>query len=138
VRLHRNTKVDLLRRVPLFAGLSKRELERLGAIADELDLGAGRTLIKEGTRGREFFVLVEGDAKVAKNGRRVATLSDGDFFGEIALVTDVPRTSTVTAETPVRLLVLTKRDFQRLLREQPAIQRKVLEALALRLAPETV
>jgi CRP/FNR family transcriptional regulator, cyclic AMP receptor protein len=138
VRLHRNAKVDLLRRVPLFAGLSRRELERLGAIADELDLGAGRTLIKEGTRGREFFVLVEGDAKVAKNGRRVATLSDGDFFGEIALVTDVPRTSTVTAETPVRLLVLTKRDFQRLLREQPAIQRKVLEALALRLAPETV
>jgi CRP/FNR family transcriptional regulator, cyclic AMP receptor protein len=138
VRLHRNAKVDLLRRVPLFAGLSRRELERLGAIADELDLGAGRTLIKEGTRGREFFVLVEGDAKVAKNGRRVATLSDGDFFGEIALVTDVPRTSTVTAETPVRLLVLTKRDFQRLLREQPAIQRKVLEALALRLAPKTV
>jgi CRP-like cAMP-binding protein len=138
VRLHKNAKLDVLRRVPLFAGLSKRELERLGAIADELDLEAGRTLIKQGTRGREFFALVEGEAKVAKNGRRIATMKNGDFFGEIALVSDVPRTSTVTAETPVRLLVLTKRDFQRLLREQPAIQRKVLEALALRLAPETV
>jgi CRP-like cAMP-binding protein len=138
VRLHKNAKVDLLRRVPLFAGLSRRDLERLGSIADELDLPAGRTLIKEGTRGREFFTLVEGEARVAKNGRKVATMRDGDFFGEIALVTDVPRTTTVTAETPVRLLVMTKRDFQRLLREQPSIQRKVLEALAVRLAPETL
>ena len=138
MRLHKNAKLDLLRGVPLFSALSKRDLERLGAIADELDLGAGRTLIKEGTRGLEFFALVEGEATVAKNGRRIATLRGGDFFGEIALVSDVPRTSTVTAETPVRLLVLTKRDFQRLLREQPSIQRKVLEALAVRLAPETL
>jgi CRP-like cAMP-binding protein len=138
VRLHRNAKVDLLRSVPLFAGLSKRDLERLGAIADEIDLPEGRTLIKEGGRGSEFFALVEGSVKVAKNGRRVATLRDGDFFGEIALVTDTPRTSTVTTETPVRLLVLTKRDFQRLLREQPQIQNRVLQALAIRLAPETL
>jgi CRP-like cAMP-binding protein len=138
VRLHKNAKVDLLRRVPLFAALGKRDLERLGGIADELDLGATRTLIKEGTRGREFFVLVEGEAKVTKNDRRVATMRAGDFFGEIALITDVPRTTTVTADTPVRLLVLTKRDFQRLLREQPQIQRRVLEALAKRLAPETI
>ena len=66
------------------------------------------------------------------------TLHGGDFFGEIALVTDVPRTSTVTSSTPVRLLVLTKRDFQRLMRERPSIQAKVLEALARRLAPETL
>jgi CRP/FNR family transcriptional regulator, cyclic AMP receptor protein len=138
VRLHKNAKLDLLRQVPLFAGLSKRDLNQVGGIADELDLPAGRTLIQEGTRGREFFTLVEGEAKVAKGGRKVATMRDGDFFGEIALVTDVPRTSTVTTETQVRLLVLTKRDFQRLLREQPQIQRKVLEALALRLAPETL
>jgi CRP-like cAMP-binding protein len=138
VRLHKNAKVDLLRRVPLFAALGKRDLERLGGIADELDLGATRTLIKEGTRGREFFVLVEGEAKVTKNDRRLATMRAGDFFGEIALITDVPRTTTVTADTPVRLLVMTKRDFQRLLREQPQIQRKVLEALAKRLAPETI
>ena len=138
MRLHKNAKVDLLRRVPLFAALGKRDLERLGSIADELDFGATRTLIKEGTRGREFFVLVEGEAKVTKNDRRLATMRAGDFFGEIALVTDVPRTTTVTADTPVRLLVMTKRDFQRLLREQPQIQRKVLEALAKRLAPETI
>jgi CRP/FNR family cyclic AMP-dependent transcriptional regulator len=138
VRLHKNAKLDLLRQVPLFAGLSKRDLNQVGGIADELDLPAGRTLIQEGTRGREFFTLVEGEAKVAKGGRKVATMRGGDFFGEIALVTDVPRTSTVTTETQVRLLVLTKRDFQRLLREQPQIQRKVLEALALRLAPETL
>ena len=138
MRLHKNAKVDLLRRVPLFANLGKRDLERLGGVADELDLGATRTLIKEGTRGREFFVLVDGEAKVTRNDRRVATMRAGDFFGEIALITDVPRTTTVTAETPVRLLVLTKRDFQRVLREQPQIQRKVLEALAKRLAPETI
>jgi len=138
VRLHKNAKLDLLRRVPLFAGLSKRDLEQIGGIADELDLQAGRMLIKEGTRGREFFTLVEGDVRVLKNGRRVASMGPGDFFGEIALVTDVPRTSTVTADSDVRVLVLTKRDFQRLLDEQPQIQRKVLEALALRLAPETV
>jgi CRP-like cAMP-binding protein len=138
VRLHKNAKLDLLRRVPLFDGLNKRELGQLGGIADELDLPAGRTLIKEGSRGREFFALVEGAVKVAQQGRRIATMHDGDFFGEIALVTEVPRTTTVTAETPVRLLVLTKRDFQRLLREQPQIQRKVLEKLALRLAPETL
>jgi CRP-like cAMP-binding protein len=138
VRLHRNAKAELLRRVPLFAGLSKRELEQLSAIADELDLGEGRTLIRQGDRGREFFVLVDGDAAVTQDGRTVRTLRGGDFFGEIALVTDVPRTSTVTAATAVRLLVLTKRDFQRLLREQPGIQRKVLEALAQRLAPETL
>ena len=138
MRLHRNAKADLLRRVPLFAGLSRRELEQLGGIADELDLREGRTLIKQGDRGREFFTLLEGEATVAQGGKTLRTLRDGDFFGEIALVTDVPRTSTVTTTSAVRLLVLTKRDFQRLMREQPSIQRKVLEALAQRLAPETL
>ena len=138
MRLHRNAKAELLRRVPLFAGLSKREVAQLSGIADELDLGAGRTLIRQGDRGREFFALVEGEAKVVRDGRKVRDLHGGDFFGEIALVADVPRTSTVESTAPVRLLVMTKRDFQRLVREQPGIQRKVLEALAERLAPETL
>jgi CRP/FNR family transcriptional regulator, cyclic AMP receptor protein len=138
VRLHRNAKAELLRRVPLFAGLSRRHLDRLGSLADELDLGPGRTLIREGSRGREFFALVEGEAEVTRDGRTLRTLRGGDFFGEIALVTDVPRTTTVVTASPVRLLVLTKRDFQRLMREEPAIQRTVLETLAQRLAPETL
>jgi len=138
MRLRRDAKIELLRHVPLFAGLSKRELEQLGRIADELDLPAGQVLIKEGTRGLEFFVLAEGAVSVAQEGRRVRTLSTGDFFGEIALVTDVPRTSTVTTESAVRVLVLTKRDFQRVLRDHPSIQAKVLEALAARLAPESL
>ena len=138
MRLRRDAKIELLRHVPLFAGLSKRELEQLGRIADELDLPAGQVLIKEGTRGLEFFVLAEGAVSVAQKGRRVRTLSTGDFFGEIALVTDVPRSSTVTTESAVRVLVLTKRDFQRVLRDHPSIQAKVLEALAARLAPESL
>ena len=138
MRLRRDAKIELLRQVPLFAGLSKRELEQLGRIADELDLPAGQVLIEEGTRGLEFFVLADGEVSVAQSGRRVRTLSTGDFFGEIALVTDVPRTSTVTAEAPVRVLVMTKRDFQRVLRDHPSIQAKVLEALAARLAPESL
>ena len=135
--LSRDARADVLRPVPLFEGLSKRELEQLGGIADEVELPAGRTLIREGGRARELFVLLEGEAKVARNGRRVATIYSGDFVGEIALVTGVPRTTTVTTETPVRMLVLTQRDFQRLVREQPSIARKMLEALAARLPPHT-
>jgi CRP-like cAMP-binding protein len=135
VGLNRDAKTDVLRPVPLFAGLSKRELDQLGGIADEIELPAGRTVIREGGHARELFVLVEGQAKVVAKGRRVATMHGGDFFGEIALVTGVPRTTTVITETPARLLVLTQRDFQRVLRERPAIARKLLETLALRLGP---
>jgi len=136
--LHRNAKAELLRSVPLFEGCSKRELTEIGAIADELDLPAGRTLIKEGQRGREFFALAEGSVDVHQGGRKLRSLGSGDFFGEIALVSKVPRTTTITSTTPVRLLVITDRSFQTLMRSSPSIQRKVLEALARRLAPETI
>jgi CRP/FNR family transcriptional regulator, cyclic AMP receptor protein len=138
VRLHRNAKAELLRSVPLFEGCSKRELTEIGAIADELDLPAGRTLIKEGQRGREFFALAHGSVDVHQGGRKLRSLGSGDFFGEIALVSKVPRTTTITSTTPVRLLVITDRSFQTLMRSSPSIQRKVLEALARRLAPETI
>jgi CRP-like cAMP-binding protein len=121
-------------RVPLFCRLSKRELVRIAQLADEVDLPAGKRLTKEGSRGREFFVLLEGSADVERNGRRIATMRGGDFFGEIALVTDVPRTATVTTISPVRALVITDRAFRELLRDSPAIQGKVLEAIASRLA----
>jgi CRP/FNR family cyclic AMP-dependent transcriptional regulator len=138
VRLRKDAKSELLRTVPLFAQCSKRELGAVGGIADEIDLKEGTELTRQGKPGREFFVLVEGSADVLKNGRKVNSLKTGDFFGEIALVHHAPRTATVKATSPVRALVVTERNFRRLLEEQPEIQRKVLAALAERLAPSTL
>lgn len=133
--LRADAKTKLLKRVPLFANCSKRELGRIGSIADEIDLKAGKELTRQGKPGREFFVLVDGAADVRKNGRKVNALKSGDFFGEIALLSDSPRTATVTATSPVHALVVTERNFRRLLGESPEIQRKVLAALAERVAP---
>jgi CRP/FNR family cyclic AMP-dependent transcriptional regulator len=131
--LRKNAKVELIKRVPLFGGLSKRELDEVAGIADELAIDAGSELTHEGAAGHEFLVLVEGTADVRRKGRKVNTLGSGDFLGEIALITGVPRTATVTTTAPARMLVITARDFRSLLRRTPSIQLKVLEALASRL-----
>jgi CRP/FNR family cyclic AMP-dependent transcriptional regulator len=136
--LRKNAKIELIRHVPLFSNCSKRELGEVAAIADELDLPAGKVLTREGDRGREFFVLIEGSADVRKGAKKLNTLGAGDFFGEIALVSRSPRTATVTATSPVRVLVVTDQAFRSLLGHQPGIQLKVLEALAARLAPATL
>jgi CRP/FNR family cyclic AMP-dependent transcriptional regulator len=133
--LRRNQKVDLIRHVPLFAHVSKGELQQIAQIADEIDLREGKEMTTQGARGREFFVLLEGTADVKKDGSRINQLKGGDFFGEIALVSDTPRTATVTATSPVRALVITDRSFKRLMKDSPKIQAKVLSALAERLAP---
>ena len=128
----------MIKRAPLFASCSKRELEEIARIADEIDLREGKEMTRQGSRGREFFVLLEGEAEVTKDGATINRLGPGDFFGEIALVSDSPRTATVTATTPVRTLVVTATSFKRLLDDQPEIQRKVLVQLAERLAPESL
>ncbi len=131
--LRKNAKIELLRGVPLFERCSTRELAEVASLADELAVPAGRGLTTEGKAGREFFVLVEGAAEVRRKGRRVNTLGAGDFLGEIALVTDRPRTATVTTTEPSRLLVLTGRDFRGLIERMPGIAAKVLAALGARL-----
>jgi CRP/FNR family transcriptional regulator, cyclic AMP receptor protein len=136
--LRRNRKLELISSVPLFAGCSKKELSRIASLADEVDLPAGRQLTREGERGREFCILVSGSADVRKGKRKVASLGAGDFFGEIALVLDAPRSATVEAATDVRVLVVERRAFKQLLTEMPSIQTKVLEALAVRLADESL
>ena len=136
MRLGGNQKVDLISKVPLFERLSKRDLERIAGVADEIDLNEGKELTREGEPGREFFVLLEGTAAVTQGGEQVNELAPGDFFGEIALISDGPRTATVTATTPVRTLVVTRRSFQRLVDEMPEIQRNVLAAAAERLNPK--
>jgi len=129
-------KVELLKRVPLFERCSNRELVELAGLADELTLPAGRKLTKEGATGKEFVVIVEGLADVRRKGRKVNSLRSGDFLGEIALLTGMPRTATVTTTTPARLLVITAPAFRSLLRRIPSLQLKVLDALAARLPDE--
>jgi len=126
--------VDLLKRVPLFAGCSKKELETLATIADEIDLSEGSVLTREGRPGREFFVLVEGTVSVTQGGEEVGRLQDGDWFGEIALLTKANRTATVTAGSPVRVLVVTDRAFRQVLETTPSIAVKMLERVGERLA----
>jgi CRP-like cAMP-binding protein len=136
--LGRNAKVDLIRNVPLFGQLSRAEVNEVAKIADEIDVKAGRALTREGDRGNEFFVLLDGAAEVHRGGRKVRMLGPGDFFGEIALVSRSPRTATVTTTVPCDLLVITGTSFRALLDHSPRIQLRVLEALADRLAPTVV
>lgn len=132
--LRKNAKIEALKRVPLFARCSKKELGEIAQIADEIDLPEGKVLTKEGASGREFFVLLDGDAEVRRKRRKVGTLGPGDFLGEIALVTKTPRTATVKTTSPVRALVVSEQNFRRLLTRAPQVQIKVLEALAERVA----
>jgi CRP-like cAMP-binding protein len=134
--LRKNAKVELIKRVPLFSGLSRRELDEVAGIADELAIAEGTELTQEGAAGHEFLVLVEGSADVRRKGRKINTLGSGDFLGEIALVTGAPRTATVTTTRPARMLVITERDFKALLRRTPPLQLKILEAIASRLPNE--
>jgi CRP-like cAMP-binding protein len=136
VRLGKDAKVELIKGVPLFSRLSKKGLEDVAHIADEIDLPQGKVMAKEGDRGREFFVLLQGEADVTKDGRSINRLGEGDFFGEIALVTKMPRTAEVTASTDVRVLVINERDFSALLKRSPDVSQGVAEALAHRLVPE--
>jgi CRP/FNR family cyclic AMP-dependent transcriptional regulator len=133
-----DTKIEAIERVPLFSRCSKSELARIAKLADEIDVSQGKVLAREGARGREFFVILEGIADVRKDTRLLPPLGPGDFFGEIALVTDAPRTATVTALTPMRVLVVVDRGFRQLLRTSPDIHRKVLQAAADRLAATTL
>ena len=138
MRLGRDQKTELIRKVPLFSRCSRAELKEIAKLADEIDLRQGKEMTREGAPGREFFVLLDGTADVRKKGRKINTLGAGDFFGEISLVSRQPRTATVTATSPVRALVVTDYSFRHLLDESPQIKTKVMEAMAERLAPETL
>ena len=136
--MRKNRKVELLAAVPLFAGCSKRELGEIALVADEIFLPDGETLIREGERGREFLVIESGTVRVTRDGRTLTELGAGEWVGEISLVAGTPRTATVVATSPVRLLVISDRAFQALLRDVPSIATKVLQSLAARLPPDSV
>jgi hypothetical protein len=126
-------KLELLKRTPLLADLSKRDIEEVGRLADEVDVRAGRVLLKEGDPGREFFVIIDGQIEITKEGRHLRTMGAGEFLGDIALVVERPRTATATAVTDSRLLVVGHREFHSLMEQFPSIRVSVLESIALRL-----
>jgi CRP/FNR family cyclic AMP-dependent transcriptional regulator len=130
---NQNTKVEALKAAPLFQGLSKKELTELARQSEDLEVPAGHVLTKEGDTGQEFFVLVEGKVEVKAKGKSLGERGGGDFIGEIALLEDTKRTATVTAKTPLRLFVLTRQDFRRLVDQNPDVERKVLQTLARRI-----
>jgi CRP-like cAMP-binding protein len=133
--LRRDRRAELLAQVPLFGGCSKKQLSQIAAIADEIDLRQGKTLTRQGGPGREFFVLLDGNVEVERDGARINALGPGDFFGEMGLISQQPRNATITTTSPVRALVITETNFKRLLRENPAISVKVLETVAARSEP---
>jgi CRP/FNR family cyclic AMP-dependent transcriptional regulator len=129
----RDEKLDLLARVPLFARMGKRELERLSQLTDEVEIGLDRVLAEQGETGHEFFIVLDGRLTVFDEGKPIATLGPGDFFGEIALLDGRPRTATVRTEGITRLLVMAHREFHALMDEFPTVRTAVLEAVADRL-----
>jgi CRP/FNR family transcriptional regulator, cyclic AMP receptor protein len=129
----RDEKLDLLHSIPLFGRFDRKHLERLGMLTEEVDVPAGKVLIRQGELGDDLMVIVAGTVDVERDGVRVNTLRSGDFFGEIAVIDRGPRTATVTASTPTRLLVINHRDFNALMDEFPDVAAQVLVTLAHRL-----
>lgn len=138
MRLRKDAKVELIKTVPLFSRCTRRELAALAAEADELVVRDGATLTRQGERGREFIVIVDGSADVCRNGRTINRLTAGDFLGEIALISEAPRTATVTTTAESLLLVLTGRAFRRVVEQVPSVQASVLKALAERLQADAL
>jgi len=124
---------DLLKEVDLFSACTRKELRQLQSLMSMTKARSGQVLAKKGSLGREFFVIVDGEATATCSGERVAKLERGSFFGELALLDGGPRTATVTAVTDMRLLVLTRREFQELITSQPSIVIKMLVELGGRL-----
>ena len=121
-------------RVPLFRAASQQELAAIARVSNEVKAEAGRVLCYQGDVGHEFFLILDGEAAVRRNGEKVATLGPGTFFGELALLTRHPRNATVTAASDMTLLVLNRREFAGLIDSLPALAHKLLAGLAERLS----
>lgn len=129
----KDPKLDLLHSIGLFSRLDRRDLERLGQLVDEVEVPAGKVLMLQGDTGSEAFVVVSGRLAVVRSGQPLEDRGPGEIVGEIALLSEGPRTATVTAAERTRLLVLGHREFHALMDEQPAIRLAVLDELAVRL-----
>jgi CRP/FNR family cyclic AMP-dependent transcriptional regulator len=129
----RDSKLEHLAQVRLFSACTKKELALLGKATDEVSVSAGKEVVTEGTIGHEFFLILDGTASVIRNGKKIATLGPGQYFGEMALLDKGVRTATVKTDTPSTLLVLGQREFSGVLDEVPALAHKLLISMAARL-----
>jgi CRP-like cAMP-binding protein len=122
--------VDLLKKVPLFAGLDKKELDAIASSMRERRFKAGDTVTQEGAGGVGFFVVQEGQADVNVGGESKGSVGPGDYFGEIALINESPRTATLTASTDMVCYGMTPWDFRPLVESNSTIAWKLLTAMA--------
>ena len=125
---------EQLARVPLFGGLDKKHLAEISGLVTQIEVKEGKELTREGEHGNEFIIILEGGAEVTVGGTVVATRGPGDYFGEIALISNRPRTATVTALTPMKIEVIGRREFQTMLHDNPTIATELLGIAADRLA----
>ena len=123
-----------LKDVPFFSSLSKRDLTTVAQQMEEIDIPEGKELVREGDFGHEFFLIVDGTAEVVRGGARIAERGPGEFFGEMALLAEERRTATVTATSPMRVLVMTRQNFRALDGTAPEIHATVAEAIEARRA----
>ena len=122
-----------LAEVPLFSACTRKDLEKIARASDEVEVKAGRVLVEQGRPGHEFFLILEGDATVRRDNKKVASLGKGQYFGELSLLDRGPRTATVTADTDMRVLVLGQREFLGVLDDVPGLSYKILRIMAHRL-----
>jgi CRP/FNR family cyclic AMP-dependent transcriptional regulator len=123
-------KLELLRRVPLFTQCKPEPLDLIRRLADEVDVDDGYALMRQGDIAREFFLIVDGKVRIERDGKTLRTLGPGDYLGEVALLSESPRTATAVTEGPTKLMVITHQGFNSLLDAHPAIRASIFEGVA--------
>jgi CRP/FNR family transcriptional regulator, cyclic AMP receptor protein len=129
----KKSKVDVLKDVWLFSACTNKELGRIASLVDEAEVPEGAVLTKEGATGHEFFAVSDGKATARIKNKKIASYGPGDFFGEMSLLDQGPRSATITADSPMDLYVLDAKSFNTLIDRHPAVARKILRGLAQRL-----
>ncbi len=119
--------------VPMFGAISKKHLRSIIQATTEMQVAAGKTLVKEGDLGRHLYVIVEGTASVTQKGRKIASMGPGDFFGELAFLDHAPRSATVTATSDMKVMVLGPQELDVLVDREPVLGKRMLQQAAKRL-----
>lgn len=125
----RSEKESLLKKIPVFSALSHRILKEIGKLMDAIEVKAGKVLVQQGKTGQDFYLIVDGQARVEKDGKKLKNLKPGDFFGEISLIDRGPRTASVISETNMSVLSVSHRAFMHLLDTAPGLSKAMLGAL---------